>query len=170
MQTKVEMGLQKVKSPLHAYLRACLKLLFGVLVVPAFLWAAEQKGAEVKQFELYKSKSCQCCDKWAKYMKDNGYALKTIVVNNMESIKEKYKIPKDMQSCHTTIFNGYFFEGHIPAEDIKSFLKKHPRDSIGLAVPGMPIGSPGMEQGTFIQPYNVYLVKKNGDISLWSQH
>ena len=102
-------------------------------------------------------------------MKENGYSLESVAAN-MQEIKEKYKIPQEMQSCHTAIINGYFFEGHIPVEDIKDFLKKHPSDSAGLAVPGMPIGSPGMEQSTFIEPYNVYLIKKNGDISVWRQH
>ena len=165
MQMEVQMNATQYKAgnKKSIYLKL-LFLLFG-LFLPACIWAAKaQVGGK-----MYKSPSCGCCEKWASYMKENGYSLESVAAN-MQEIKEKYKIPQEMQSCHTAIINGYFFEGHIPVEDIKDFLKKHPSDSAGLAVPGMPIGSPGMEQSTFIEPYNVYLVKKNGDISVWSQH
>lgn len=80
------------------------------------------------------------------------------------------KVPQELRSCHTGVYEGYFFEGHIPAEDIARFLKEKPKDVIGLAVPDMPQGSPGMEQGMGKEPYNVYYVKKDGSYGIWARH
>lgn len=85
-------------------------------------------------------------------------------------MKEKYKIPRDFQSCHTAVIEGYFLEGHIPAEDIERLLKEKPKGVVGLSVPGMPIGSPGMEQGDYKESYSVYYFKDDGSIGIWARH
>lgn len=94
----------------------------------------------------YKSPYCGCCTEWEQHMKDNGYDVTTEKHEDMSAIKKKLGVDPRLTSCHTAVINGYVFEGHIPASDIKKFLAD-PRDYKGLAVPGMPMGSPGMEYG-----------------------
>lgn len=85
-------------------------------------------------------------------------------------VRSQYQLPKDFQGCHTAVIDGYFFEGHIPAEDIKRFLQEKPKGMIGLSVPGMPMGSPGMEQGKAHEAYRVYYFKDDGNIGIWANH
>jgi len=88
--------------------------------------------------------------------------------SNLDTIKEKYKIKGELQSCHTALIDGYIIEGHVPVEDIQRLLKERPKIA-GLAVPGMPMGSPGME-GNRVDRYNVYSFDKNGVVKIFSSH
>jgi len=111
---------------------------------------------------IFKDSSCGCCDIYAGYMDKKGFDVKT-ETTNMESVKEKYGIPYSMQSCHTTIIDNYFVEGHVPVEAVEKLMKEKP-DIKGIALPGMPSGSPGMtgsKQGSFI----VYAIHKDGSTS-----
>ncbi|WP_233709544.1 DUF411 domain-containing protein [Helicobacter pametensis] len=85
-------------------------------------------------------------------------------------MKAKYNLPRDFQSCHTGVVEGYFLEGHIPAEDIKRLLQEKPKNVIGLSVPGMPLGSPGMEQGNRKDSYRVYYFTRDGEVGVWARH
>ena len=93
--------------------------------------------------EVYKSATCKCCAKWVDHMRANGFTVNTHDVGNKE-VRERAGISTTLGSCHTALVDGYAIEGHVPAADIKRFLKERPR-AIGLTAPGMPHGSPGME-------------------------
>ncbi|MCB1948643.1 DUF411 domain-containing protein [Nitrosomonas sp.] len=110
--------------------------------------------------EVYKSPTCGCCSKWVDHMRDHGFTVITKDVGNKE-IRQKVGMSETLGSCHTALVNGYVMEGHIPAPDIIRFLKERP-DALGLAVPDMPHGSPGME-GQRVDPYNVLKVNAPGD-------
>ena len=118
---------------------------------------------------VYKSESCGCCKLWVKHLEANRFDVRVENVDNMNPIKERVGIPFGKGSCHTAIIDGYFIEGHVPADDIKRLLRTRP-DAKGLVVPGMPIGSPGMEQGGKVQPYDVLLVDKDGNTSVFAHH
>ena len=121
-------------------------------------------------FTMYKNPGCECCDKWADYMENNGYDVEIKPVDNLYALKFSYKVPNDMGSCHTSVINGYVVEGHVPAADIDRLLSEQP-DAKGIAVPGMPIGSPGMEvPGRPDDPYNVMLFQEDGSRSVWASH
>ncbi len=93
-------------------------------------------------------------------MQKHGFEIQEdIKTNEMEAIKQKYNLPQDLASCHTAIIDGYVMEGHIPADDIKRFLKQKPK-LLGLAVPGMPLGTPGMESGNRKQPFTIVAFDK----------
>ena len=111
---------------------------------------------------VYKSKYCGCCGEWVKYMENNGFKVNVIETEALNEVKIKYNVPAPLASCHTAIIGNFIVEGHTPASSIKRFLKEAPKDSIGLAVPGMPLGSPGMEQGNMKQPYDVLAFDKQG--------
>ena len=93
---------------------------------------------------VYKDPSCGCCLGWVEHLKANGFEVVVKEVPNIQDYKTKNGVPEDLQSCHTAIVDGYVIEGHVPAAEIKRLLAEHPKAK-GLAVPGMPMGSPGME-------------------------
>ena len=111
---------------------------------------------------VYKSKYCGCCVEWVKHMENNGFKVNVIETEALNEVKIKYNVPASLASCHTAIIGNFIVEGHTPASSIKRFLKEAPKDAIGLAVPGMPLGSPGMEQGNMKQPYDVLAFDKQG--------
>lgn len=122
-------------------------------------------SAESKHIEVYESPTCGCCDEWVAYMRKNGYSLSVTKSNDFVKIKEHYKIHPRYQSCHTGIISGYAIEGHVPLSAIEWLLKAKPKDAIGISAPGMPQGSPGMEQGSY-EEYPVIVMLKNGDYAL----
>lgn len=108
------------------------------------------------QIVMYKNPNCQCCTKWADHMEQAGFSVTIHPTNAMSSVKADHGVPYDMGSCHTAIVDGYVIEGHVPAKEVKKLLAERPQ-ATGLAVPGMPIGSPGMEQGNRNEPFDVLL-------------
>lgn len=124
---------------------------------------------EGKKMTVYKSPSCGCCSKWIDIMKTKGFEVKTIVSNNMNQIKSKVGITQKTSSCHTAIVDGYVIEGHVDYSAVKKMLTEKP-DIIGITVPGMPVGSPGMEQGNMKQAYNILSIKKNGSLNIYEKH
>ncbi|MFM2590660.1 DUF411 domain-containing protein [Vibrio sp. TBV020] len=112
----------------------------------------------------HKSPYCGCCTEWTKHMQDAGFTVEEKLHENMNPIKQKLGVTPELASCHTAEINGYVFEGHIPAQDVKAFLENPPRNAKGLAVPGMPMGSPGMEYGDKKDEYSVYAFNEQGQV------
>jgi hypothetical protein len=107
---------------------------------------------------VYKSPLCQCCAQWVDRMRAAGYQVETVDVDNpnaLQTIKRDHGISAALASCHTATVGGYVIEGHVPPEDVKRLLQEHPKDIIGLAVPGMVNGSPGMESASPPDHYDV---------------
>ncbi|MEQ9362762.1 MAG: DUF411 domain-containing protein, partial [Leptospirales bacterium] len=117
---------------------------------------------------VYKTPTCGCCGKWVEHMRDAGYSVEVREQESLNDVKQRYKIPGEMQSCHTAVIDGYFVEGHVPAKVLKRFLKEAPAGARGLAVPGMPIGSPGMEVGDRQDPYDVLVLKQSNAASVYA--
>ena len=112
-------------------------------------------NVENKQIvQVFKSPSCGCCNGYVLFLEKENFKVKQTDLENIHTIKQKYAIPLEMQSCHTTIIDKYFIEGHVPLEAINKLLKERP-DIDGLALPGMPIGTPGMP-GDKEEPYVIY--------------
>ena len=120
---------------------------------------------------IYKDPDCQCCIKWVEHMAKAGFALEARDVSKSQLVREKVRLGLSLPqaSCHTAEISGYVVEGHVPANDVKRLLAEKP-DAIGLAVPRMPVGSPGMEVGDTKEPYDVLLVKKDGSTEVFAQH
>lgn len=135
------------------------KKLFASAIAATLLFIAPTASATAT-VEVYKSPTCGCCDKWVDHMRDNGFTVNTHDIGNKE-IRQKSGISNSLGSCHTGLVNGYAIEGHVPADDIKRFLRERPR-AVGLSVPDMPHGTPGME-GARSDPYNVLMIKNPGD-------
>ncbi|SMY15465.1 hypothetical protein PAQU9191_00688 [Photobacterium aquimaris] len=118
----------------------------------------------------YLSPYCGCCKEWVTHMKDNGFELENIYQENLTPTKIKLGVLPQYASCHTAQIEGYTFEGHIPAADIKRFLAKKPTRMKGLAVGGMPMGSPGMEYGDQKDSYSVLAFDDKGRTMVWARH
>ena len=130
--------------------------------------AAAQRPKPV--IEVYKSPTCGCCANWVKHLQQNGFDAKVTDVEDMAALKTKLKVPGRMQSCHTGMVNGYVVEGHVPAADLQRLLKERPAGIRALAVPGMPIGSPGMEVGSTVQRYDVLSLDQQGSSKVFASY
>jgi len=130
---------------------------------------AEQSSPAIAM-DLYKSPTCGCCGKWAEHAEDRGFSLTTHHPADLNKLKLERGIAPQYQSCHTVISaDDYVFEGHIPARFIQQFLAAPPADAIGLSVPAMPAGSPGMEMGDRFTPYQVLLLKRDGSADVFAK-
>jgi hypothetical protein len=119
---------------------------------------------------VYKSPTCSCCIKWVAHLRDAGFTVEVRDVDNVHPVKMRVGVPVGKGSCHTAEVAGYFLEGHVPAADVKRLVAEKPAAK-GLAVPGMPLGSPGMEvPDGRTQPYDVELVANDGSTSRFSQY
>jgi hypothetical protein len=138
--------------------------------VLASVWdQATQSYSGNKNITVYRSPSCGCCGIWIEHMKKHGFQITDIKTDDMAAIKQQHNIPENLASCHTAIIDGYVLEGHIPADDIKRFLTKKP-NLVGLTVPGMPIGTPGMESGKIKQPFAVLAFNNQGETKVFNSY
>ena len=121
--------------------------------------------------QVFKSPSCGCCKDWVTHLEAHGFTVQVFDTGNTDA-RERFKMPLSLGSCHTGWVGGYAIEGHVPAKDILRLLKDKPR-AIGLAVPGMPVGSPGMDgpdYGGRKDPYDVLLVLAGGKTRIWQSY
>jgi hypothetical protein len=129
-------------------------MLFGAMPGLAF--------AKPETIEVYKSATCGCCTEWVEHLRKNGFEVKTQNVPNTAAYRARFGIPAALGSCHTATIGGYALEGHVPAKEIRRLLAEKPK-AVGLTVPGMPMGSPGMEMPDMpADAYDVLLVRKDG--------
>jgi hypothetical protein len=124
--------------------------------------------AQATGVTVYKSATCGCCNAWIKHLEANGFSVKAQNVNDLDAYKRRFGVTPQLAACHTAIVDGYVVEGHVPAADIKQLLAQRPKVK-GIAVPGMPMGSPGME-GPSSEPYNSVTFDEAGRIKVYARH
>lgn len=149
-----------------------MKKISAIMTMLPFVFAGRLALAEigeVKDVVVYRSPSCGCCGKWVKHLKDNNFNVIDNVVHDVDSVKRKYGVPSELASCHTAIVGDYVIEGHVPVEDIEKLLSLKAEVS-GVAVPGMPVGTPGMEMGDRKDAYKVIAFDKEGRKQVFSVH
>jgi hypothetical protein len=143
------------------------------IIISISLSSLEQEYTSAKnKFSLlvHKTPTCGCCKKWVKHLEDNSFSMMIKDHQNLKKIKTQYSIEPKYQSCHTAVSKeGYIFEGHIPSKFIKNFLADPEPNAIGLSVPGMPLGSPGMEVEGRFMPYNVLVLYKDGSSKVYAE-
>ena len=121
------------------------------------------------QAEVFKSPHCACCGAWVDHLKSAGFPVKVTLVDDTTAARKRLGLPDAFGSCHTATVDGYVLEGHVPAVEVKRLLAMRPV-AIGLAVPGMPPGSPGMEVGDRRDPYDVFLLNKSGRETVFAHY
>ena len=142
------------------------KSFFGAIAFAAMFVGG---AAHAATLTVYKSPSCGCCGKWIEHVEAHGFTVTTVPTDDMVAVKKRLGVPDDAMSCHTTKVGNYVVEGHVPASDIKRLLAQKPK-ARGIAVAGMPMGSPGMEMSGQRQPYATMLIGSNGKLSVFARH
>ncbi len=145
-----------------------MKLRLHSLVLIALLGSAPVFAQSSAPVEVFKSPYCGCCGKWVEHLRQNGFQVNTHDVEDVTAARKKMGMPDRLGSCHTAKIGGYVVEGHVPAADIQRLLKEKPK-ALGLAVPSMPPGSPGMESAKPV-PYQTLLVRTDGTTQVFAQH
>ena len=135
----------------------------------AFVFEAPGAQAGLPSVKAYRNPGCGCCEKWSGLMKEAGFATTMEDDANLAQRKASLGVPADIAGCHTAIIGQYIIEGHVPPADVIKFLNEKP-DALGLAVPGMPAESPGMEAGGTADKYDVLLFTKGGKSSIYARH
>jgi len=139
--------------------------LAAVAGVPAPLLAAVRADTDLT---VYKDAGCGCCAKWVDYVRANGFKVAAHDVPDIDAIKQQLGVPASLGSCHTAIVGGYLVEGHVPVDVIRQLLEERPKVA-GIAVPGMPVGSPGMEMGSRRDRYDVVAFTRTGATRVYAK-
>ncbi len=128
-------------------------------------------ASQVLNITVYRTPTCGCCQGWVEHIKQNGFQVTDIVKpeSEIQAIRQKYNLPSDFASCHTSEVAGYLVEGHIPVADVKHLIAQKP-DIAGISVPGMPIGTPGMEMGDRKQSFNVFAFQQDGQTQVFNSY
>lgn len=141
----------------------------ALLLSAGFAWAEVSQAEEKIDIVVNRSPTCSCCGKWVEHLKQNNFNVKDVVSDDVQAIKDKYGVTQELASCHTALVNGYVVEGHVPAKDIGTLLKNKP-DVVGITVPGMPSGTPGMEMGGKKDAYQVVSFDKKNQHQVFNSY
>lgn len=147
---------------------ACSDVDGGAPPAPAATGVATGQEADAQEITVYKTPTCGCCQNWVEHLRESGFRVAVVDQPDLTDVKEERGVPQPLRSCHTGVVDGYTVEGHVPAETIRRLLAERP-DVKGIAVPGMPVGSPGME-GPNPQPYEVYTFDESGPVGMYEAH
>ena len=141
---------------------------WSAFLFPLALLACAE-AAVAATVEVVKSPYCGCCAEWVEYLRREGFDVRVIEAEDVTPAARRAGVPADLRSCHTATIGGYAIEGHVPAADIRRLLAERPA-AAGIAVPGMPMGSPGMDQGGRRQAYSTFLFTRAGQRRLFARH
>lgn len=143
-------------------------LALGLMAALGFSTTALAAGA-AQNIHVYKSPTCGCCTAWVKHLEENGFEVEVTETNNLNPIKAEAGLTPALASCHTAFVGDYVIEGHVPASDIQRLIAEAPK-AAGLSVPGMPMGSPGMDMGNRQDHYKVMMFNDAGQTRVFSQY
>jgi hypothetical protein len=136
----------------------------------AALASAGESRAAVVTLTVYKTPTCGCCGAWVDHMRAAGFRPELVELADLTPIRRRYGVPDTLASCHTGVIGGYAIEGHVPASDVRRLLQQRP-EALALVVPGMPLGSPGMETPDGArQPFRSFLVRRDGGVTVFAEH
>ncbi|MBS1158683.1 MAG: hypothetical protein H6R15_1102 [Proteobacteria bacterium] len=138
------------------------------LLLALLVGTGSVRAQSLTEVEVFKSPYCGCCEKWVEHLQKNRFTVNAHNVNDVPAARKRLGMPERVASCHTARVGGYLIEGHVPAADIQRLLKEKPK-AVGLAAPGMPQGSPGMETATPV-PYQTLLVQADGSTTVFAKH
>jgi len=146
-----------------------VKKYYLMSILMLFSWFALAAENATTEIIVYKDPNCGCCSKWSEHLRQNNFSVTEVAVDDISVYKSKYNVPANLSSCHTATVQGYVMEGHVPAADISKVLAEKP-DIIGLTVPGMPLGSPGMEVAGRSQAYDVLAIHRDGTTTVFHSY
>ena len=130
--------------------------------------ATRARATALPEMIVYKSPTCECCNDWAKHLRANGLTVKAVEVNDLGPVRQRFGVPDRLAGCHTAVIGGYLVEGHVPAAAVKRLLAEKP-SALGISVPGMPNGSPGMA-GPKPEPFSVLAFDERGNANVFESY
>jgi hypothetical protein len=159
-------------SPLtrRAWIARMATTALGSAALSTLLPRIAAAGSKPTSITVYKDPSCGCCTKWVDHLRANGFAPEVHDRSDMQALKDSLGVPAALRSCHTAVVGAYVIEGHVPAADVTQLLATKPAKTVGVAVPGMPAGSPGMEMGSRIDRYDVIAFASGGATRIFARH
>lgn len=152
----------------YSFIAAAVIGLAAVVATATYLLTSPVSESTAVEAVVYKHPQCGCCTNWTRYIEEAGFDVAVRAETNTRRRWAEHNVPQRLGSCHTAVIDGYVIEGHVPVEDIRRLLKERP-DAVGLVLPGMPIGSPGME-GPNPEAYEVLLLKHDGTTEVYQRH
>ena len=146
------------------------RLVLGATLFIGMTGTACARTRPARNLTVFKTQTCACCDAWIAHMREAGFTTTITVLPSLQSVRSSRGMPDALASCHTGLIDGYLVEGHVPAQDVMRLLAERPT-AVGIAVPAMPLGSPGMEtpQG-HKEPYDTLLVLRSGSTRVFARH
>jgi hypothetical protein len=148
---------------------AALGLAGAAAVLAALVYDERRSATSGPVVTVYKHPQCDCCNKWIGHLKQAGFRVEPKAEFNLKQRHAQLGVPESLGACHTALVDGYLIEGHVPVADIRRLLRERPTGR-GLAVPGMPLGSPGMEAGDRFEPYDTLLFQSDGQATVFASH
>lgn len=146
------------------------RVAIGLITVSVVLMLlAAPSRADSMEMTVYRDPSCRCCGGWIDHLAEQGFQPTEVSRSDVEVLKQQYHVPENLTSCHTAIVQGYVIEGHVPAQDIRHLLAERP-EVAGITVPGMPVGTPGMEDGDRRDSFTVFSFDEQGNVAPFSQY
>ena len=149
----------------RSFMKVAASRAAALAVLPSI---AEAIGAE-QPITVYKTPTCGCCKLWVDHLRKNGFDPTSHDLPDLTATKERLRVPNALRSCHTAVIDRYVFEGHVPADLIRKFIAEKSTTFIGLAVSGMPAGSPGMEASGRKEPYEVHAFTEEGKATVYAK-
>lgn len=151
------------------YLKKLAVYLVAIASIVLLATATEAQAANLPGATVYRDPACTCCGGWIEHLKAQGFSVKNVPTADMIAFKQEHGVTDELASCHTAIIDGYVVEGHVPGDDIKQLLAQKPNVS-GIAVPGMPVGTPGMEMGNKKDSFAVVAFDEQGQTKVFKQY
>jgi hypothetical protein len=148
------------------------RAVLAAVATAAFVPALARAQRALPEVQVYKSPTCGCCNDWIRHLQAAGFSVRATDVPDSRFMRARFGMPSKFASCHTALAGGYVVEGHVPAREIKRLLRERP-NALGLAVPGMPVGSPGMDGPEYrgvVDPYDVLLVQPDGRATVFASY
>ena len=170
MNTQTSFGTHSVNTKTTSR-RSLLALGVALISSPALVMASSPVMTVAPLVRVWKDPYCGCCNDWIVHLEQNGFRVEAFDLGN-RTMRSRLGMPEALGSCHTAVVQGYVIEGHVPAADIQRLLQERP-EALGLSVPGMPIGSPGMDAPIFGEEhdaYDVLLVQRDGRTEVWAHY
>ncbi len=151
------------------YIKKLAVYLVAIASIVLLATATEAQAANLPGATVYRDPACTCCGGWIEHLKAQGFSVKNVPTADMIAFKQEHGVTDELASCHTAIIDGYVVEGHVPGDDIKQLLAQKPNVS-GIAVPGMPVGTPGMEMGNKKDSFAVVAFDEQGQTKVFKQY
>jgi hypothetical protein len=151
--------------------RSVKRVAISLIAIGAMIWLTSVPAAASERIDMtvYRDPSCRCCGGWMEHLSAQGFQTNNVPTDDMNALKQQQGVPTELSSCHTAVVDGYVIEGHVPAEDIKRLLVQQPPVA-GIAVPGMPKGTPGMESGDVRESFTVFSFDQQGKTEAFNQY